>query len=93
MDVKEVLGLVSLLLPIGVQFLRAKRSFSEPLAVGLMAACGLAAYWLFNEGNPMTRDFWQGAVMWVLAALGVNRAASSAAHSGVAAIPVTNSQP
>lgn len=93
MDVKEILGTVGMLLPVLVQWLRAQKSFPEWAAVALIGAVGVGCYWLFNEGNPLTREFWQGAIQWVLMALGVNQATSSAANAGVAAIPQTNSKP
>jgi hypothetical protein len=92
MEVTDVLGTVGMLLPIFVQKLRAKKSFPEWGALLIVGAIGVTCYWLVGDGNPLTKEFWQGAVGWVLMAMGVNQGASMAANSGLAAIPRTNSQ-
>jgi hypothetical protein len=88
----ETLGTVAMLLPLAVQWLRAKKQIPEVATWAITAAIGVGAYWLYASGNPMTREFWQHAGVWVLTAMGVNQGASSLANMGLAAVPRTNSE-
>ena len=89
---QDVLAQLGMLLPVLVQWLRAKKTVPEWATWAITAAIGVACYWMYSEGNPATKEFWQGAGLWVLVAMGVNQGASSAANMGLAVVPRTNSQ-
>lgn len=93
METQSILGSLAALAPVAIQWLRAKKSVPEWATVLLVALSGVVTYWLFAEGDPMTREFWRGAAGWVIGAFGANQLTSSAANMGLAVVPRTNSQP
>ena len=90
----ETMGTFGMVFAFAVQWLRARKAIPELATVLLSCAVGALCYWLGHDGaNPLTKEFWGPAVIWMLAGMGVTQGASSLNRMGVAPIPGTNTQP
>jgi hypothetical protein len=80
----DFLSSLAMVLAGAVQKMRADPRIPDYVTLPVAALLGLGAYALGSETIEWaSRIWWQGSILWVLAALGVVQTMSGAANSGV----------